>query len=80
MKLKLTVEKQTIEVEMDDEATLEDLRNEVAASKGVLAARIRLILKAKILTKNEKLKDLNIKESDIIIVSIRKVIFVLIIG
>lgn len=73
MKLKLSIEKKPVEMELDEEATIEDLRNAVAADKGVPPVRIRLILKAKILTKNEKLKDLNVKESDTIIVSIKKV-------
>lgn len=73
MKIKLTIDKQAVEMEMDEEATLEDLKNAVAESKEVPATKIRFILRAKILTKNEKLKDLNIKPTDIFIVSIRKV-------
>jgi uncharacterized ubiquitin-like protein YukD len=75
MKLKLTVGEQVIEMEVSEEATLEDLRSAVGDSKGIPITRIRLISKAKILTKNVKLKDLNIKEGDTIIVIIKKVLF-----
>jgi len=75
MKVKLTIDKQIVEITMSEDATVEDLRSVVADNKKVAASRIRLIFKAQILTKNERLKDLNIKENDSIIVSIRKVFF-----
>jgi len=69
------IDKQIVEIDISEDATVEDLRNAAADSKEVAATRIRLIFKAQILTKNEKLKDLNIKENDNIIVSIKKVLF-----
>jgi len=67
------IEEQVVEMEMDDEATLDDLRSAIAKDKNIAPMRIRLIFKARILTKNEKLKDLNIQPSDSIIISIKKV-------
>lgn len=73
MKISLDINKKKSEIDIDAEATIDDLRNRLATDLNTSAAQICLVLKGKLLTSKGKLKALGMKENDTIIVILKKV-------